>query len=332
MVRRTGARRTVVGRVMRCGPVRALSLISVPRAREKDDTRPEHKPSMPGANALQETNSRSGDDIPASTLEVIGAGFGRTGTLSLRAALERLGVDPCDHMEQTLEQPERVASWKEAASRRRDGVPIDWRPLLEGYRAAVDWPAANFWRELSAAHPQARVILTVRDPDRWYDSMGATLFPLYRRVEQSTWARTLLNLTGLANPALRDGYQLTHELVWREPFHGRFAERIHALRVFREHERAVQATILPDRLLVFDVAQGWEPLCAFLGKPIPPGEPFPHVNDTSSFHQRTRDEALRQSLRFGVPTLAGSAGLLALARVVRRRLAVSRPDSAPTNS
>ena len=194
--------------------MRALRLISVRRTREKDDTQPEHDFCMPGANARDNTSLRSGDDIPASTLEVIGAGFGRTGTLSLRAALERLGVGPCEHMAQTLEQPARVALWQDAAARRRDGRPIDWRPLLEGYRAEVDWPAAAFWRELSAAHPQARVILTVRDQDRWYDSMVATLFPLHRRVEQSAWVKLLLDLTALVNPALRDGYQLAHDVVW----------------------------------------------------------------------------------------------------------------------
>jgi hypothetical protein len=145
--------------------------------------------------------------------------------------------------------------------------------------------------------------------------MAATLFPLHRRVEESAWARALLDLTGLANPALRGGYQLTHDLVWDATFAGRFADRAHALRVFWEHERAVRAAISPERLLVFDVAQGWEPLCAFLGKPIPEGEPFPHVNDTPAFQRRARGEALRQSLRFGAPTLAGTAGLLALVRI-----------------
>jgi hypothetical protein len=273
---------------------------------------------MMGASTACETNAQHAIDIPSSTLEVLGAGFGRTGTLSLRAALERLGVGPCDHMELTLAQPDRVALWQEAAAQKRDGEPIDWRPLLEGYRAVVDWPAAAFWRELSTAHPEARVILTMRDPGRWYDSMAATLFPLHRRIEQSAWARMALDLTGLANPALRDGYQVTEDLVWQATFHGRFAERAHALHVFREHERAVREAIPPERLLVFDVAEGWAPLCTFLGKPIPPGEPFPHVNDTSSFQRRARFEALRQGVRFGLPTLAGVAGAVALLRVVWR--------------
>jgi hypothetical protein len=273
---------------------------------------------MMGASAAREMYMRQAVDIPSSTLDVIGAGFGRTGTLSLRAALERLGVDPCDHMEPTLAQPDRVALWQEAAARKRAGEPIDWRPLLEGYRGVVDWPAAAFWRELSTAHPEAKVILTVRDPGHWYDSMAATLFPLHRRVEESPWARMLLDLTGLANPALRDGYQVTEDLVWQATFDGRFAERAHALRVFREHERAVRAAIPPERLLVFNVADGWDPLCAFLGKPIPQGEPFPHVNDTPSFQRRARSEALRQGVRFGLPTLAGLAGVAALLRVMWR--------------
>src|SRR5690242_17099239 len=108
---------------------------------------------MPGICSPGDTQTRVVADTSSSTLQVIGAGFGRTGTLSLRAALERLGVEPSDHMEHTLAQPERVALWREAAARRREGQPVDWRPLLEGYRAAVDWPAAAFWRELSAAHP-----------------------------------------------------------------------------------------------------------------------------------------------------------------------------------
>lgn len=286
---------------------------------------------MPGICAPNDAGLRCGDDTPASSLEVIGAGFGRTGTLSLRAALERIGVGPCDHMEQTLAQPERVTLWQEAAARRRDERAIDWRPLLEGYRAVVDWPAAAFWQELSAVHPQARIILTTRNPGRWYDSMAATLFPLHRRVEQSAWTRMLLDLTGLANPALRGGYQLAHDLVWHATFDGRFADRTHALHVFHEHERAVQAAIPPERLLVFDVAQGWEPLCTFLGKPIPPGEPFPHVNDAQAFQRRARDEALRQSLRFGAPTIAGVAGTLALMRVMWRG-SQGRRSTVTTNS
>ena len=104
--------------------------------------------------------------IPAPTLQVIGTGFGRTGTLSLREALVRIRFGPCDHMREKFEHPERFALWSEVLRRKTAGEPIDWRPLLDGYRAIVDWPGAYFWRELTAAHPEANVILTIRDPAR----------------------------------------------------------------------------------------------------------------------------------------------------------------------
>jgi hypothetical protein len=116
--------------------------------------------------------------IPSPTLRVIGAGVGRTGTLSLREALVRLGVGPCGHMRENFEHPERFALWDEALRHKTAGEPIDWRPLLDGFQAIVDWPGAYFWREMTAAHPDAKVILTVRDPEHWYDSIQATIFSL----------------------------------------------------------------------------------------------------------------------------------------------------------
>src|SRR5215213_4215627 len=116
--------------------------------------------------------------VPAPTLHLIGAGFGHTGTTSLREALIRLGFDPCDYMRGNLEHPERFTLWNEALRRKTAGEPIDWPPLLAGFQAIVDWPGAYFWRELTSAHPEAKVILTVRDPERWYDSIQATIFTL----------------------------------------------------------------------------------------------------------------------------------------------------------
>ena len=104
--------------------------------------------------------------IPAPTIQVIGTGFGRTGTLSLREALVRLGFGPCDHMVENFEHPQRFALWEEALRRKTACEPVDWRPLLTGFQAIVDWPGAYFWRELSTAHPDAKVILTIRDPER----------------------------------------------------------------------------------------------------------------------------------------------------------------------
>jgi hypothetical protein len=206
--------------------------------------------------------------IPAPTLQVIGAGFGRNGTATLRDALVRLGFGPCDHMRENFEHPERFPLWEEALRRKDAGEPIDWRPLLGDYRATMDWPGAYFWRELTAAHPDARVILTVRDPGRWYDSIRATIFSL--PAEQ---------LSGVAR-----------EICFTRTFNDRLSDQEHCLAVFARHNQAVQELIDPERLLVFEVKQGWEPLCAFLDVPVPEDEPFPRVNEAATFQNEERRE------------------------------------------
>ncbi|MCD6031920.1 MAG: Sulfotransferase family, partial [Thermomicrobiales bacterium] len=167
---------------------------------------------------------------------------------------------------------------------------------------------------------QARVILTVRDPERWYDSSRATIFRMHQRVERSAWARALLALVGLAIPPLRDGYDIVNDIVWDETFGGRFTDREHALWVFRQHAPQVQTAIPPDRLLVFDVAEGWDPLCRFLGVPVPEGEPFPHANDRASFQRRIHGEAASHILRLGGATVAGAVGVSALTWLAWRLL------------
>lgn len=207
-------------------------------------------------------------DVPVGigvpTLRVIGPGFGRTGTSSMRAALERLGFAPCDHMVQNERHLERFPLWDEALRRKLAGEPIDWRPLLTDFQAIVDWPGAYFWRELVAAHPAAKVVLTVRDPDRWYDSIRATIFAL----TEADWPPEGIG---------------TLDIIASRTFDNRLDDREHGQAVLAQHIQAVRSAVAPDRLLVFEVTQGWEPLCAFLDVPVPEGEPFPHVNDTSAF-------------------------------------------------
>lgn len=263
---------------------------------------------------------------PSPTLQVIGAGFGRTGTLSLREALVRLGFGPCDHMLENIERPERFALWHDAFRRKQAGQPIDWRPLLAGYRAVVDWPGTYFWQELVAAHPEAKVILTVRDPRRWYESSLATIYSVRARAGESALARFGLKLLGLAIPQLRGASQISDEVIWEGTFGGRFTDRDYALRVFNEHNQAVQAAIPPERLLVFDVKQGWGPLCAFLGVPVPAGEPFPHVNDAESFRQRVQERLALVALRaVGFAVLLALAALALIATSRRRQ----RIDATP---
>jgi hypothetical protein len=212
------------------------------------------------------------------TLEVIGAGFGRTGTLSLQAALEELGFGRCYHMTEVFKNPRHPPLWS-AASR---GEPVSWDELFAGYRATVDWPACTFYPQLMQHHPDARVILSVRDPERWYDSMEQTVW--YARHAFPRWLTPLL-------PRMRSLVRMLDDVVWQGTFAGKFADRQHAIAVFDRHNEEVRRVVPPERLLVYEVREGWEPLCAFLSVPVPEGKPFPHLNDTAQFRGRIRKVA-----------------------------------------
>ncbi|MDF5757106.1 sulfotransferase family protein [Spongiactinospora sp. TRM90649] len=210
-------------------------------------------------------------------MRVIGAGIGRTGTLSLKAALERLGFGPCFHGRHVLDHPDRLAMWQDAA----DGRAVDWRALFAGYDSSMDWPGAAFWRELAATFPEAGVILTVRDPQAWYDSVARTIYPMFG-ASSDPRAKEALRVV----PGLDVMTAFTRRLIWDGPFFGgRFEDRDHAIAVFETHNAAVRAEIPPERLLVVEPGSGWEPLCAFLGVQVP-DEPFPHLNDPEKFWGR----------------------------------------------
>ena len=252
-------------------------------------------------------------------MRVIGAGFGRTGTLSLKVALEELGFGPCEHMINLLAHPERIERWEEAARRRDRGEPIDWGGLLDGYGATVDWPGCAFWEELAIAYPEAKVVLTVRDPERWYESARRTIHDPRRRREISRIAAALAGFVGLVAPDVRRALRLTDRVIWDGTFGGRFADRGHALRVFADHAKAVTAHIPPERLLVYEVAEGWGPLCAFLGVEPPADRPFPHLNDAAAFRRRLYG---RLALGLGAMVAiaaAGTYGGLVATRFVRSR-------------
>lgn len=218
------------------------------------------------------------------TLDVIGAGFGRTGTASLKAALEHLGFGPTYHMFEVLAKPTRMADWARAL----DGEPVDWQQVFHGYPSTVDWPGVAFWQELCAACPDAKVILTVRDPQRWYDSVYNTIYQLAQSEE------------GFDNDLEGDSYLLPtiRRMIWDGTFDGRFEEREHAIEVFERHNQQVRDTVSAERLLVYQVGQGWEPLCEFLGVDVPE-EAFPHVNDTGSLPEMV--SAIRNGAEFPSP-------------------------------
>jgi hypothetical protein len=204
------------------------------------------------------------------TLAVIGAGFGRTGTLSLKLALEQLGLGRCYHMLEVFQSPGHAARWQAAAA----GRPVDWEALFAGYGAAVDWPACHFWRALADRYPEAKVLLTVREPGAWYKSVSDTIYRAMTRP-----------LPDGAPPEIGAQLAMAREIVLERTFGGRFEDRAHALAVFERHNRAVEREIAPGRLLVYEVAQGWEPLCRFLGRPVPE-MPFPRTNTTEDFLAR----------------------------------------------
>jgi hypothetical protein len=210
------------------------------------------------------------------SLKVIGAGFGRTGTLSLQAALEELGFTRCYHMKEVLvAHPEHAAVWRAA----RRGEPVDWDALFAGYQAAVDWPASAFYHELMERYPDAKVILTVRDGDKWHKSALQTIY--YFRQAFPAWTHWLI-------PRMRRVTQMIDDVIWVGIFQGRFADKQHAIAVFHRHIDEVRRTVPADRLLVYEVSQGWGPLCAFLGKDAPKDKPFPRLNDTTEFRSRIR--------------------------------------------
>ena len=184
------------------------------------------------------------------SLKVISAGVGRTGTFSVKQALETLGLGPCHHMEEVnAESPEEVLRWRTAVN-----GTADWPRLYEGYRSAVDWPTAAFWRELSVAYPDAKVLLTVRDPESWYKSFSSTISPL---VEAHARARE----------ELKPFLEMVTEVIYKTGFEIP-SGKDDLIAAFNRHNQAVRDAIPPDRLLVYEVKQGWAPLCGFLGEPV----------------------------------------------------------------
>ena len=212
------------------------------------------------------------------SLKVIGAGVARTGTLSLRATLEELGFGRCYHMVDVLAHPRHAPVWSAAAR----GEHVDWDALFEGYQSAVDWPPCAFYKQLLRHYPDAKVILTVRDPERWYESARQTVY--FARRAFPGWTRWFL-------PRMRRYVRMLDDVVWQGAFQGRFEEKPYALSVVGRHNEEVRRSVPADRLLVYEVRQGWEPLCEFLGVAVPKDKPFPHLNDTAEFRSRIRKAA-----------------------------------------
>ena len=192
-------------------------------------------------------------------LKIVGSGLGRTGSFSLKLALEQLGFGPCHHMVEVFSHPDTMPLWVAASQ----GRP-DWDTIFKGYVSAVDYPTAGYWREISDCYPDARVIHTERDPNAWFDSTQATIFAPGSFADNPP-------------PHLKEFF---------ESFTGRLAGHIHdrafMTDFFRRNSEEVKATIAPERLLVLQVGEGWERLCAFLGVPVPDAA-YPRENTREQF-------------------------------------------------
>jgi hypothetical protein len=191
-------------------------------------------------------------------VQVVGAGLGRTGTLSLKLALTRLLGGPCYHMLEVYPKPEHVAAWHAAAQ----GRMPDWKRLFDGYRATVDWPAASFWREISAAFPNALILLSLRDPESWWRSAHDTIFT-HSREMHGPWREMV------------DAFMAAR-------FTPKLDDRAASIAAFERHNAEVRREAPRERLLEWRAGDGWAPLCQALGVPVP-SEPFPHVNKTDDF-------------------------------------------------
>ena len=203
-------------------------------------------------------------------LQIVGAGFGRTGTLSLQLALNELGVGPCYHMMEVFGNTEHIPLWA-AATR---GEAPDWDALFAKYRSTVDWPGCAFWRDLAAKNPDAKVLLSYRDSDAWYDSFHNTIYQamLAETPSEPSW--------------IGEHLEMTRQLILEQTFGGRPDDRAHVIRCYEQHNDSVRAETPADRLILHEVGAGWGPLCDGLNIPTPT-TPYPKTNSTREFRDRT---------------------------------------------
>jgi hypothetical protein len=203
------------------------------------------------------------------SLRVVGAGLGRTGTHSLKIALEQLLGAPCYHMVEVIGHPEYAAYWLDAF----DGKPVDWAKVMDGYAACVDWPAAAMWRELADANPKAIVLLSTRSSaDAWWKSASKTIFEISQRAIADA---------SDADSAFAHAADLP-TAMFSKTFTPNWSDEAEAKRAYEEHNAKVRASVPKERLVDWQPGDGWEPICDKLGIAVP-GEPFPHVNTTDEF-------------------------------------------------
>jgi hypothetical protein len=218
-------------------------------------------------------------------MKIIGAGMPRTGTLTQKMSLEMLGFGPCYHMVDVLADLDQAQLWEAAL----DGRP-QWREIFANFNSTVDWPGGYFYKELADFYPEAKVVLSVRDPEAWERSVRQTVWSV-RNGE--SLIRLLSSAQGHVSPRWQGFLQMIDRLLWqgRGTFAAGHETPEQLIEAMTRHNEDVQRTIPAERLLVWDVAEGWEPLCEFLEQPIP-DVPLPHINDRTEFLNRIIDSSL----------------------------------------
>ncbi|NJL41910.1 MAG: sulfotransferase family protein [Leptolyngbyaceae cyanobacterium SM1_4_3] len=216
------------------------------------------------------------------TIQVVGAGSGRTGTLSLKAALEELGFRKCYHMVELLQHPEHIQFWEQIST----GQSVDWEFLFAGYEAIVDFPGNRYYLNLLQAYPNAKIILTIRDPESWYESMLNTVYQTNPTSLQKLMMALKLPFSTRSRQIVRI-FQLA-DRVWQQDFQGKFEQKDFAIAIFNYHIEQVKQLIPAERLLIYEVKEGWEPLCRFLIGPFQRAKPFPHLNERANFGEFAR--------------------------------------------
>lgn len=236
-------------------------------------------------------------------LKIIGAGFGRTGTTSVYEALNRLGF-PCYHMVEVFKNKGHIDFWYKVAGT-PPGAQNDWAQVLGKYTAAVDAPTCCVWRELLAANPDAKVLLTLhpKGAEAWYQSVIETIY----RID-SMWQYRFL---GFIAPPFRRFREMLRGLVWERTHKGTLSDRAKAIADYDAHIADVKTSVPADQLLVFSADQGWEPLCKFLGVPVPT-TPFPRANDRAAMKRRMQGAAVLPFIIIGFAVMAVAAIAYAL--------------------
>ncbi len=232
------------------------------------------------------------------SLKVIGAGFPRTGTMSLKLALEELGFGPCHHMIEVFQNPEQPRLW----ARKFNGEALDWEEVLKGYNSLTDAPGCFAYRELADRYPEAKVILGIRSPESWWKSASSTVMSqaTQERMSQSPGAAPMLEMFQAMSAYL--GRLHGAQSSWE----GMSADRETASAAFERHNESVREYIAPERLLVFEATQGWEPLCGFLWRACP-GQALSACQHDGRFQRWTPATASRQLAKHAAHKLKVSA-------------------------